>query len=168
MRKHEDIPHYALIYSSITFFLGKSDRVILSTSPLDPPTHWKQTVVMLGAFPKVAVGEGITCRMSLVQDILADEWDDLVSRGPERWVWTEEQSEASPEQAIALPEEGVADLMGASTRVTHLLQDALVGRVLSEVRMEGWRVELTHTGLLKARGAILAVMSTYIKLHGNI
>ncbi|KAK3258150.1 hypothetical protein CYMTET_32793, partial [Cymbomonas tetramitiformis] len=57
---------------------------------------------------------------SSVQDILA-EWDDLKSPGPEGGVWTQEQSGASPEQAMALAEGGVATLMGASRRVAGLL-----------------------------------------------
>ena len=61
-----------------------------------------------------------------VQDILA-EWDDLSSPGPEGGVWTQEQSGASPEQAMALAEGGVATLMGVSRRVAGLLEGA-VGR----------------------------------------
>ncbi|KAK3269244.1 hypothetical protein CYMTET_22308 [Cymbomonas tetramitiformis] len=51
-----------------------------------------------------------------VQDILA-EWDHLSSPGPKHGVYTLEQSGASPEQAMVLPEEGAANLMGASRRV---------------------------------------------------
>ncbi|KAK3258060.1 hypothetical protein CYMTET_32874 [Cymbomonas tetramitiformis] len=58
---------------------------------------------------------------SSVQDILA-EFGNLSSPGPERGVWTQEQSRASPEQAMALGEGGVATLMGASRRVANLLE----------------------------------------------
>ncbi|KAK3262813.1 hypothetical protein CYMTET_28351 [Cymbomonas tetramitiformis] len=40
----------------------------------------------------------------------------LLSLGPERGVWTLERSGASAQQAMALAEEGVANLMGASRR----------------------------------------------------
>ncbi|KAK3234121.1 hypothetical protein CYMTET_55610 [Cymbomonas tetramitiformis] len=57
---------------------------------------------------------------SSVEDIL-NEWDDLSSPAPEGGVWTQEQSGASPEQAMALAEGGVASLMGTSMRVAGLL-----------------------------------------------
>ncbi|KAK3243315.1 hypothetical protein CYMTET_47023 [Cymbomonas tetramitiformis] len=63
---------------------------------------------------------GLSQAASSVEDIL-NEWDDLSSPGPEGGVWTQEQSEASPEQAMALAEGGVATLMGASRRVAGLL-----------------------------------------------
>ncbi|KAK3252907.1 hypothetical protein CYMTET_37813 [Cymbomonas tetramitiformis] len=63
-----------------------------------------------------------------VEDILAewDPWDEISSPGPEGEVWTQERSGASPEQALALAEEGVATLMGASRRVASLLEGAVV------------------------------------------
>ncbi|KAK3286369.1 hypothetical protein CYMTET_6071 [Cymbomonas tetramitiformis] len=63
---------------------------------------------------------GLSQAASSVEDIL-DEWDDLLSPGPGSGVWTQEQSGASPEQAMALAEGGVATLMGASRRVAGLL-----------------------------------------------
>ncbi|KAK3276043.1 hypothetical protein CYMTET_15858 [Cymbomonas tetramitiformis] len=63
---------------------------------------------------------GLSQAASSVEDIL-NEWDDLLSPGPESGVWTQEQSGASPEQAMALAEGGVATLMGASRRVAGLL-----------------------------------------------
>ncbi|KAK3263559.1 hypothetical protein CYMTET_27642 [Cymbomonas tetramitiformis] len=63
---------------------------------------------------------GLSQAASSVEDIL-NEWDDLLSPGPEGGVWTQEQSGASPEQAMALAEGGVATLMGASRRVAGLL-----------------------------------------------
>ncbi|KAK3273675.1 hypothetical protein CYMTET_18096 [Cymbomonas tetramitiformis] len=64
---------------------------------------------------------GLSQAASSVEDIL-NEWDDLLSPGPEGGVWTQEQSGASPEQAMALAEGGVATLMGASRRVAGLLE----------------------------------------------
>ncbi|KAK3233318.1 hypothetical protein CYMTET_56367 [Cymbomonas tetramitiformis] len=64
---------------------------------------------------------GLSQAASSVQDILMAEWDDLSSPSPESGVWTQEQSGASPEQAMALAEGGVATLMGASRRVAGLL-----------------------------------------------
>ncbi|KAK3242771.1 hypothetical protein CYMTET_47555 [Cymbomonas tetramitiformis] len=64
---------------------------------------------------------GLSQAASSVEDIL-NEWDDLLSPGPESGVWTQEQSGASPEQAMALAEGGVATLMGASRRVAGLLE----------------------------------------------
>ncbi|KAK3268480.1 hypothetical protein CYMTET_23018 [Cymbomonas tetramitiformis] len=63
---------------------------------------------------------GLSQAASSVEDIL-NEWDDLLSPGPGSGVWTQEQSGASPEQAMALAEGGVATLMGASRRVAGLL-----------------------------------------------
>ncbi|KAK3241159.1 hypothetical protein CYMTET_49048 [Cymbomonas tetramitiformis] len=63
---------------------------------------------------------GLNQTASSVEDIL-NEWDDLLSPGPGSGVWTQEQSGASPEQAMALAEGGVATLMGASRRVAGLL-----------------------------------------------
>ncbi|KAK3283093.1 hypothetical protein CYMTET_9198 [Cymbomonas tetramitiformis] len=63
---------------------------------------------------------GLRQAASSVEDIL-NEWDDLLSPGPGSGVWTQEQSGASPEQAMALAEGGVATLMGASRRVAGLL-----------------------------------------------
>ncbi|KAK3257534.1 hypothetical protein CYMTET_33385 [Cymbomonas tetramitiformis] len=60
---------------------------------------------------KVSAGaSGSSQTISSVQDILA-EGDDLSSPGPESGVWTHEQSGASPEQAVALAEEGVTTLL---------------------------------------------------------
>ncbi|KAK3264433.1 hypothetical protein CYMTET_26827 [Cymbomonas tetramitiformis] len=64
---------------------------------------------------------GLSQAASSVEDIL-NEWNDLSSPGPEGGVWTQEQSGASPEQAMALAEGGVATLMGASRRVAGLLE----------------------------------------------
>ncbi|KAK3250800.1 hypothetical protein CYMTET_39834 [Cymbomonas tetramitiformis] len=63
---------------------------------------------------------GLSQAASSVEDIL-NEWNDLLSPGPGSGVWTQEQSGASPEQAMALAEGGVATLMGASRRVAGLL-----------------------------------------------
>ncbi|KAK3289147.1 hypothetical protein CYMTET_3418 [Cymbomonas tetramitiformis] len=63
---------------------------------------------------------GLSQAASSVEDIL-NEWDDLLSPGAGSGVWTQEQSGASPEQAMALAEGGVATLMGASRRVAGLL-----------------------------------------------
>ncbi|KAK3273354.1 hypothetical protein CYMTET_18404 [Cymbomonas tetramitiformis] len=63
---------------------------------------------------------GLNQAASSVEDILA-EWEDLSSPGPEGGVWTQEQSGASPEQAMALAEGRVATLKGASRRVANLL-----------------------------------------------
>ncbi|KAK3258796.1 hypothetical protein CYMTET_32170 [Cymbomonas tetramitiformis] len=58
-----------------------------------------------------------------IQDILA-EGDDLSSPGIEHGAWTQEQSGASPEQVMPLAGEGVANLIGASTRVAQLFEGA--------------------------------------------
>ncbi|KAK3275288.1 hypothetical protein CYMTET_16570, partial [Cymbomonas tetramitiformis] len=82
-----------------------------------------------------------------------------------------EQSGASPEQAMALAEGGVATLMGASRRVAGLLGGLMAWGGLMRMTGEMWggpRVELTHAGPLRARGAILAAMTTYNRLHGSI
>ncbi|KAK3246914.1 hypothetical protein CYMTET_43564 [Cymbomonas tetramitiformis] len=63
---------------------------------------------------------GLSQAASSVEDIL-NEWNDLLSPGPGSGIWTQEQSGASPEQAMALAEGGVATLMGASRRVAGLL-----------------------------------------------
>ncbi|KAK3249614.1 hypothetical protein CYMTET_40957 [Cymbomonas tetramitiformis] len=69
-----------------------------------------------------------------VQDILL-EWDDLSSPGPKGGVWTQEQSGASPEQAMALAEGGLATLMGASRRVASLSEGAVgMGITVSSCR----------------------------------
>ncbi|KAK3247349.1 hypothetical protein CYMTET_43150 [Cymbomonas tetramitiformis] len=61
---------------------------------------------------------------SRVEAILA-EWDDLSSPGLEGGVWTQKQSGASPEQAMALAEEGVDTLIRVSRRVASLLEGAV-------------------------------------------
>ncbi|KAK3255678.1 hypothetical protein CYMTET_35153 [Cymbomonas tetramitiformis] len=68
---------------------------------------------------KAGIG-GLSQAASSAEDIL-NEWDELLSPGPKGGVWTQEQSGASPEQAMALAEGGVATLMGASRRVAGLL-----------------------------------------------
>ncbi|KAK3276921.1 hypothetical protein CYMTET_15027 [Cymbomonas tetramitiformis] len=113
---------------------------------------------------------GLSQAASSVEDIL-NEWDDLLSPGPGSGVWTQEQSGASPEQAMALAEGGVATLMGASRRVAGLLGGLMAWGGLMRMTGEMWggpRVELTHAGPLRARGAILAAMTTYNRLHGSI
>ncbi|KAK3241994.1 hypothetical protein CYMTET_48290 [Cymbomonas tetramitiformis] len=55
------------------------------------------------------------------------------------------QERASPEQATALAEEGVGNL----------------------IEVEGWREKLTRAGPLKARGIIPTAMATYNRLHSN-
>ncbi|KAK3251628.1 hypothetical protein CYMTET_39030 [Cymbomonas tetramitiformis] len=111
---------------------------------------------------RVGIG-GLSQAASSVEDIL-NEWDDLLSPGPESGVWTQEQSGASPEQAMALAEGGVATLMGASRRVAGLLGGLMAWGGLMRMTGEMWggpRVELTHAGPLRARGAIPAAMTTY-------
>ncbi|KAK3242740.1 hypothetical protein CYMTET_47589 [Cymbomonas tetramitiformis] len=106
---------------------------------------------------------GLSQAASSVEDIL-NEWDDLLSPGPGSGVWTQEQSGASPEQAMALAEGGVATLMGASRRVAGLLGGLMAWGELMRMTGEMWggpRVELTHAGPLRARGPILAAMTTY-------
>ncbi|KAK3283284.1 hypothetical protein CYMTET_9004 [Cymbomonas tetramitiformis] len=106
---------------------------------------------------------GLSQAASSVEDIL-NEWDDLLSPGLESGVWTQEQSGASPEQAMALAEGGVATLMGASRRVAGLLGGLMAWGGLMRMTGEMWggpRVELTHAGPLRARGPIPAAMTTY-------
>ncbi|KAK3251844.1 hypothetical protein CYMTET_38837 [Cymbomonas tetramitiformis] len=106
---------------------------------------------------------GLSQAASSVEDIL-NEWDDLLSPGPGSGVWTQEQSGASPEQAMALAEGGVATLMGASRRVAGLLGGLMAWGELMRMTGEMWggpRVEMTHAGPLRARGPILAAMTTY-------
>ncbi|KAK3273067.1 hypothetical protein CYMTET_18670 [Cymbomonas tetramitiformis] len=113
---------------------------------------------------------GLKQAASNVEDIL-NELDDLSSPGPEGGVWTQEQSGASPEQAMALAEGGVATLMGASRRVAGLLGGVDGMGELMRMTGEMWggpRVELTHAGPLRARGPIPAAMTTYNRLHGSI
>ncbi|KAK3287658.1 hypothetical protein CYMTET_4840 [Cymbomonas tetramitiformis] len=113
---------------------------------------------------------GLIQAASSVEDIL-NEWDDLLSPGPGSGVWTQEQRGASPEQAMALAEGGVATLMGASRRVAGLLGgvDGMGGTDEDDGGDVGRsRVELTHAGPLRARGPIPAAMTTYNRLHGSI
>ncbi|KAK3237747.1 hypothetical protein CYMTET_52201 [Cymbomonas tetramitiformis] len=61
---------------------------------------------------EVSAGAGGPGRAaSSVKDILA-EWDGLSWPGPEGGIWTQEQSGASPEQAMTLAEEGVGHFDG--------------------------------------------------------
>ncbi|KAK3259339.1 hypothetical protein CYMTET_31648, partial [Cymbomonas tetramitiformis] len=76
---------------------------------------------------------------SCVQDIL-EGWEDLLSPGSEHGVWTQEQSGASPEQARALAEEGVAGLLGTSKRVPGLLEEAVGGEGTGWEGGGVWRV----------------------------
>ncbi|KAK3233368.1 hypothetical protein CYMTET_56326 [Cymbomonas tetramitiformis] len=64
---------------------------------------------------------------------------------------------------------GVATLMRASKRVAAFLGDCWrVGVDEGDGEMwGGLRVELTHAGPLRARGAIPAAMATYNRLHGS-
>ncbi|KAK3288055.1 hypothetical protein CYMTET_4449 [Cymbomonas tetramitiformis] len=107
---------------------------------------------------------------SSVEDIL-NEWDDLLSPGPGSGVWTQEQSGASLEQAMALAEGGVATLMGRAGGWPAFLEGLMAWGKLMRMTGEMWggpRVEMTHVGPLRARGPILAAMTTYNTLHGSI
>lgn len=46
---------------------GQSEAVVLSTSPMFPPTHWKQTVIMFGAFGAVQVGDKASVKLAFEQ-----------------------------------------------------------------------------------------------------
>lgn len=45
-----------------------TNSVVLSTAPMAPPTHWKQTVIFLPSPFSVDTGEVIICRVNLAQD----------------------------------------------------------------------------------------------------
>lgn len=49
------------------FDVSFGHEVILKTDPGSPPTHWKQTVVYLGAFPEVEAGDVLEASVTLTQ-----------------------------------------------------------------------------------------------------
>ncbi|KAK3253652.1 hypothetical protein CYMTET_37104 [Cymbomonas tetramitiformis] len=113
---------------------------------------------------------GLSQAASSVEDIL-NEWDDLLSPGLGSGVWTQEQSGASPEQAMALAEGGVATLMGASRRVAGLLGG--VDGMGGTDEDDGGDVGRSAGGVDTRRapqspGGHPAAMTTYNRLHGSI
>lgn len=48
---------------------GSTEAVVLSTSPMSPPTHWKQTVIQLGCFAQVQPGEIVKLKVGFEQDV---------------------------------------------------------------------------------------------------
>jgi len=46
-----------------------AQTVVLSTSPESADTHWKQTIVMLGVYAPVGVGEKMDVRVAMAQDV---------------------------------------------------------------------------------------------------
>ncbi|CAJ1393857.1 unnamed protein product [Effrenium voratum] len=49
------------------FDVGFGHDVVLKTDPGSPPTHWKQTVVYLGAFAEVEAGEVLAAEVTMAQ-----------------------------------------------------------------------------------------------------
>jgi len=53
---------------SVTVGTGVGEQVVLSTSPKSGATHWKQTIVMLGVYASVEVGEEMDVAVAIRQD----------------------------------------------------------------------------------------------------
>ena len=75
----------------------QSQKIVsLKTGPMDPPTHWKQTVIFLPQTILVGAGLDLPCRMTMAQDthsnkrhynitvaLTSDEDDESVGEGAE-------------------------------------------------------------------------------------
>uniref|UniRef100_A0A7S0QZC6 Protein arginine N-methyltransferase domain-containing protein n=1 Tax=Pyramimonas obovata TaxID=1411642 RepID=A0A7S0QZC6_9CHLO len=66
--KEDDLAGICCYFDTSFFGTANGVPIVLNTSPESPPTHWKQTVCLLGVFARVKPGEEVEINLNMVQD----------------------------------------------------------------------------------------------------
>ena len=120
-----DLLHGFAYWFDVEFDSGGEKRVVLSTSPSSPDTHWHQTVVILPDTLLVSVDEQVSCLISLTQDSKNTRRYNITIEIPE------EEDESEDEHDKENDMEGDASTE-ASMNFTHNLQELIKNAMTSK------------------------------------